>query len=343
MQPYNEKQQKNKTCPINFYHDSFLGKTLSNNGNNRTSDNNKAIPQCSLIVTISTEGKCYIINYDNISNILLNGVPLADNEQIELQPGDFLRIDNYQFQVSMLPPLDLTPSSYQKEEQITEPSNTKETKADENLIADKIWDSLQEDFPVLFSASSLLVTETESNKSIQHSSELPTDKPGENLAGNINVQKTTNDPMTLFDNNTVLEYENLLVDTTPSILLAEDSQQSQHLITLSYEKNNDDIENIVIPKIINSIQLEKTNSDALNEVDICQRIPPIIIENILSPLHPIKLAEEVRSTRSMSRWPLPYYHKAILWDYFVKTYHQLIIDTKLSQSTKSINNIQPNK
>ena len=339
MQPYNEKQQKNKICPVNFHHDFFQGKTLSNNGNNRTSDNNKVIPHCSLIVTISAEGKCYIINYDNLSNILLNSVPLVDNEQIELLPGDFLRIDNYQFQVSMLPPLDLTPSSYEKEEPVTAPSDTKETTSDENLIADKIWDSLQEEFPILFSAPPLLVTATENNKNIQPASELPTDKPGGNLAGNINIQQRTNDPMALFDNNTVLEYESLLVDTTPSILLAEDSQQPQNLITLHYEKNNDNIEN----DIIDSIQPERTISDTLNEEDIYQKITPIIIGNILSPLHPIKLAEEVRSARSMSRWSLPYCRKAILWDYFVKTYHQLIIDTKLNQSTKSINNTQPNE
>ncbi|MGP6379819.1 hypothetical protein ACTZGB_09780 [Yersinia bercovieri] len=341
MQPHNEKKQNNKICHVNCCHNLFSRSTLNNSGNNYIFNKNEKTPYRMLIVTVSADDKCYIINYDNISNILLNNAPLAESKQMELLHGDRLCINNYQLQISQLQQSNAIPQSCEREVQATELTDIKDEKYNKNLIEDKIWDTLLEEFPMPFSASSPLVDVSENNKIMQPSPELPTDKPGENLAGHIHVQQRTSDPMALFDNSTVFEYENLLADTTPSVLLAEDNQQLQHSIAPPHTPKNNSFEEHMIPKIMDTIQPEKKPSVALNNKDIYQNRTPIIISHALQSLNPITLIEEVRSTRSISRWPLPYYRKAILWDHFVKSYHQLIVDTKSGHLSELIQASQP--
>ncbi|MCS3408124.1 type VI secretion system-associated FHA domain protein TagH [Serratia sp. AKBS12] len=197
-------------------------------------DEERAISRLQAIVHISADGECRITNRGNVTRVLLNDIPLERGRQVELQDGDILGIDDYQIQVSALhqqaAPVQQAQPVVAKAVDAAPAAKTQPGAAP---IPNEIWDSLVEEFtPVGGTAQPAQTNPAHGGHNPlleKPRSELNPADPLSQLDGNVDLhqlQQKQTDPSALFNTDSTFERDNILTDTTPSALLAENRPQA---------------------------------------------------------------------------------------------------------------------
>lgn len=119
-------------------------------------DDDRTISRLQAIVHVSADGECRITNRGNVTRVVLNGIPLERNRQVELQDGDILSIDEYRIAVSNLiqenPPPRCMNASGHSSVTIKSGDQTPAEAVTTN-VPSEIWDSLMQEFSISDSIS----------------------------------------------------------------------------------------------------------------------------------------------------------------------------------------------
>ncbi|WP_442801507.1 type VI secretion system-associated FHA domain protein TagH [Serratia rubidaea] len=230
-------------------------------------DEERAISRLQAIVHISADGECRITNRGNVTRVLLNDIPLERGRQVELQDGDILGIDDYQIQVN-----DLNQQAAPVQQPAAQPvaqapvaDAPPAAKANGAApIPNEIWDSLVEEFTPI-SAAAAVPPKAEPAPQPDHNPLLdrpqrelnPSDPLGQ-LAGDVDLhqlQQKQTDPAELFKTDSTFERDNILTDTTPSALLAENqpkqakpeaSKRPQPAVTESSNNKDEELDPLAL-------------------------------------------------------------------------------------------------
>lgn len=230
-------------------------------------DEERAISRLQAIVHISADGECRITNRGNVTRVLLNDIPLERGRQVELQDGDILGIDDYQIQVN-----DLNQQAAPVQQPAAQPlaqapvaDAPPAAKANGAApIPNEIWDSLVEEFTPA-TAAAAVPPKAEPAPQPDHNPLLdrpqrelnPSDPLGQ-LAGDVDLhqlQQKQTDPAELFKTDSTFERDNILTDTTPSALLAENqpkqakpeaSKRPQPAVTESSNNKDEELDPLAL-------------------------------------------------------------------------------------------------
>ncbi|VEA67946.1 Uncharacterized conserved protein, contains FHA domain [Serratia rubidaea] len=230
-------------------------------------DEERAISRLQAIVHISADGECRITNRGNVTRVLLNDIPLERGRQVELQDGDILGIDDYQIQVN-----DLNQQAAPVQQPAAQPvaqapvaDAAPAAKANGAApIPNEIWDSLVEEFTPA-TAAAAVPPKAEPAPQPDHNPLLdrpqrelnPSDPLGQ-LAGDVDLhqlQQKQTDPAELFKTDSTFERDNILTDTTPSALLAENqpkqakpeaSKRPQPAVTESSNNKDEELDPLAL-------------------------------------------------------------------------------------------------
>ncbi|HDJ1441800.1 TPA: type VI secretion system-associated FHA domain protein TagH [Serratia rubidaea] len=231
-------------------------------------DEERAISRLQAIVHISADGECRITNRGNVTRVLLNDIPLERGRQVELQDGDILGIDDYQIQVNDLNQQAAPVQPAAAEQPVVQaPVADAAPAAKANgaaPIPNEIWDSLVEEFTPI-SAAAAVPPKAEPAPQPDHNPLLdrpqrelnPSDPLGQ-LAGDVDLhqlQQKQTDPAELFKTDSTFERDNILTDTTPSALLAENqpkqakpeaSKRPQPAVTESSNNKDEELDPLAL-------------------------------------------------------------------------------------------------
>ncbi|AML57968.1 Uncharacterized protein ImpI/VasC [Serratia rubidaea] len=230
-------------------------------------DEERAISRLQAIVHISSDGECRITNRGNVTRVLLNDIPLERGRQVELQDGDILGIDDYQIQVNDLnqqaaPVQQPAAQPVAQAPVVDAPPAAKANGA--APIPNEIWDSLVEEFTPA-TATAAVPPKAEPAPQPDHNPLLdrpqrelnPSDPLGQ-LAGDVDLhqlQQKQTDPAELFKTDSTFERDNILTDTTPSALLAENqpkqakpeaSKRPQPAVTESSNNKDEELDPLAL-------------------------------------------------------------------------------------------------
>ncbi|MFT2798579.1 hypothetical protein [Serratia sp. N21D137] len=223
------------------------------NNNLLLPDDDCVISRLQVIVHAATDGEDQTINHGNITRVMLNNIPLECWEQVELQDGDILSIDNYHIEVSDFiqdtQPASCTAASGQLPviaRSVTPLPEAALIGADTEptVVPSEIWDSLMQEFSIsdnIFSTQTKLQPEDLPNPFTEP-------KPAERNPEDPLVmfsdcellfERSTVVTYDLFANNTPFNSGSIFSDDTPTTLVLAaktsvpiESQEKLDVLTL---------------------------------------------------------------------------------------------------------------
>ncbi|MCS2164497.1 type VI secretion system-associated FHA domain protein TagH [Scandinavium manionii] len=227
-------------CSCDFY---APGGTIGRGTDNNLvlPDNDRAISRLQVIVHIAESGECRITNRGNVTQVVLNDIPLERGRQVELQDGDILSIDEYRIEVSYLiqdepqingiaasmqssgreQQIPLAKVAEQVEEEVPEKGPAKIT-----AVPSEIWDNLLQEFSISDSISS----HREAPQTIEVSDPFNEPKaqernPEDPLAifnrSELLFARQGVQTDELFSEDTPFSTDNIFADATPTALLLQ--------------------------------------------------------------------------------------------------------------------------